>query len=29
MYIEKYQTRPRAAFEKAHKEHEQMELELK
>jgi hypothetical protein len=28
-YIEKYQTRPRAAFEKARKEHEQMELELK
>ncbi len=28
-YIEKYQTRPRAAFEKARKEYEQMELELK
>lgn len=29
MYIEKYQTRPRAAFERARKEYEQMELELK
>jgi hypothetical protein len=28
-YIEKYQTRPRAAFEKARKEYEQVELELK
>ena len=28
-YMEKYQTRPRAAFEKARKEHEQKELDLK
>jgi DNA-binding transcriptional MerR regulator len=28
-YIEKYQTRPRAAFEKARKEYEQSELDLK
>jgi hypothetical protein len=28
-YMEKYQTRPRAAFEKARKEYEQRELDLK
>jgi len=28
-YIDKYQTRPRAAFEKARKEYEQTELDLK
>ena len=27
-YMEQYQTRPRAAFEKARQEHEQMELQL-